>query len=158
MKFIIMKKILIIFLALILFAVIINWSKNNKTNKDMDPILDNNDDQVSKIENNELKIEILNEGQGKVAENGDYVSVHYIGTLEGGTKFDSSIDRGVPFVFNLGTGEVIKGWDLGILGMKIGEKRKLIIPSGLAYGEQGASDTIPPNATLIFEVELLEIK
>ena len=153
-----MKRILIIFLALILFAVIINWSKNNKTNKDMDPILDNNDEQVSEIEGNELKVEILNEGQGKAAENGDNVSVHYIGTLEDGTKFDSSIERGIPFDFDLGAGQVIKGWDLGVLGMKIGEKRKLIIPSQLAYGENGIPGAIPPNATLIFEVEILEIK
>jgi len=157
-KSIIMKRILIIFLALILFAVIINWSKNNKTNKDMDPILDNNDEQVSEIEGNELKVEILNEGQGKAAENGDNVSVHYIGTLEDGTKFDSSIERGIPFDFDLGAGQVIKGWDLGVLGMKIGEKRKLIIPSQLAYGENGIPGAIPPNATLIFEVEILEIK
>ena len=171
----IMKKILIILLAFILFVVIINWSKNNKINKDMDPIsskarnkvlerseqvliLDNNDEQVSTVENNGLKIETLNEGQGKAAENGDNVSVHYIGTLEDGTKFDSSIDRGIPFNFVLGAGQVIKGWDLGVLGMKIGEKRKLIIPSGLAYGENGIPGAIPSNATLAFEVELLEIK
>lgn len=158
MKFIIMKKILIIFSTFVLFVAIIIWNQNNKTNKDMDPIIDNNDEQVSEIKNNELKIEILNKGEGEVAENGDNVSVHYIGTLEDGTKFDSSIDRGIPFDFNLGSGQVIKGWDLGVLGMKVGEKRKLTIPSILAYGEQGASDTIPPNAMLIFEVELLEIK
>ncbi len=153
-----MKKILIILLVLILFVVIIIWSQNNKINKDMDSIIDNNDEQVSQIENNELKVEILNEGQGQAAKNGDNVFVHYIGTLEDGTKFDSSLDRGVPFVFDLGAGQVIKGWDLGVLGMKIGEKRKLIIPSILAYGENGIPGAIPPNATLIFEVELLEIK
>jgi len=170
-----MKKISIILLTLIFFAVIIIWSQNNKTNKDMDPIsskarnkvlerseqvliLDNNDEQNSEIKNDELKVEILNEGQGIAAQNGDHISVHYIGTLEDGTKFDSSIDRGIPFDFVLGAGQVIKGWDLGVLGMKIGEKRRLIIPSDLAYGENGIPGAIPPNATLIFEVELLGIK
>jgi len=153
-----MKKILIIVLALALFVVIYSWNKNDKTNKDMDPIIDNNDKQVSEIENNELKVEVLNEGQGKATENGDNVSVHYVGTLEDGTKFDSSVERGVPFEFNLGAGQVIKGWDLGVLGMKVGEKRKLTIPSILAYGDEARGAIIPPNATLIFEVELLEIK
>jgi len=151
-----MKKILIVLLTLVLLVVLINWSKNYKTNKIMEPISDNNE-QI-KTEDNELKIETLNEGEGVAAKNGDNVFVHYIGTLEDGTKFDSSIDRGVPFDFNLGASQVIKGWDLGVLGMKVGEKRKLIIPSNLAYGENGIPGAIPPNAVLIFEVELLEIK
>jgi len=151
-----MKKILIVLLTLALLVVLINWSKNYKTNKIMEPISDNNE-QI-KTEDNELKIETLNEGEGVAAKNGDNVFVHYIGTLEDGTKFDSSIDRGVPFDFNLGASQVIKGWDLGVLGMKVGEKRKLIIPSDLAYGEDGSPGAIPPNSTLIFEVELLEIK
>ena len=103
-----------------------------------------------------MKIEILKEGTAKPAKNGDTVSVHYVGTLENGTKFDSSVDRGTPFSFTLGIGQVIKGWDLGVVGMKVGEKRKLTIPPDLAYGATGAG-TIPPNATLIFEVELLDI-
>lgn len=152
-----MKKTLIIFLALILFVVIYSWSKNNKINKIMEPISDNNE-QINTTQGNELKTEVLNEGEGIAAKNGDNVSVHYTGILEDGTKFDSSVDRGVPFDFNLGAGEVIKGWDLGVLGMKVGEKRKLTIPSDLAYGVGGAPGVIPPNATLIFEVELLEIK
>ena len=106
----------------------------------------------------QLKIEVLEEGSGELADTGDTASVHYTGTLEDGTKFDSSLDRGVPFSFTLGSGRVIAGWEQGVLGMKVGEKRKLIIVPELAYGETGAGNAIPPNATLIFEVELLEIK
>ena len=106
----------------------------------------------------DMKVEILKEGTGEASKNGDNVSVHYVGTLEDGTKFDSSVDRGIPFSFPLGAGQVIKGWDLGVLGMKVGEKRKLTIPANLAYGETGTpGGPIPPNATLIFEVELLGI-
>jgi len=110
------------------------------------------------MNNNQLKVEVLQEGTGEGAKNGDTVIVHYTGTLENGTKFDSSIDRGQPFSFVLGAGRVIQGWDQGILGMKVGEKRKLTIPPELAYGSSGAGNVIPPNATLIFEVELLGIQ
>ncbi len=105
----------------------------------------------------EFKIETLKEGDGDVAQNGQLVIVHYTGTFESGKKFDSSVDRGDPFEFNLGAGMVIRGWDLGVVGMKIGEKRKLTIPYHLAYGEFGHGP-IPAKATLIFEVELLGIK
>jgi FKBP-type peptidyl-prolyl cis-trans isomerase len=104
-----------------------------------------------------MKVEILKEGSGPAAKNNDTVSVHYTGTLENGQKFDSSVDRGQPFSFILGVGQVIRGWDLGVLGMKVEEKRKLTIPSELAYGSQGVGGVIPSNATLIFEVELLGI-
>jgi peptidylprolyl isomerase/FKBP-type peptidyl-prolyl cis-trans isomerase FkpA len=105
-----------------------------------------------------MKIEILKEGTGKAAENGNNVTVDYVGTLTDGTKFDSSIDRGTPFSFTLGLGQVIKGWDLGVAGMKIGEKRRLTIPSELAYGPNGIpGSAIGPNATLVFEVDLLGI-
>ena len=105
-----------------------------------------------------VEIEILKEGTGAIAKKGDTVSVHYVGVLENGTKFDSSVDRGTPFEFSLGAGQVIPGWDIGVEGMKIGETRKLIIPSELAYGPNGAGNAIPPNATLIFEVQLLGVK
>ncbi|MDD5738896.1 MAG: FKBP-type peptidyl-prolyl cis-trans isomerase [Candidatus Pacebacteria bacterium] len=106
----------------------------------------------------ELKIEVLQPGTGAEAKNGDTVSVHYTGYLTNGQVFDSSIGRGEPFSFILGTGQVIRGWDEGVLGMRAGEKRKLTIPSDLAYGEAGAGGVIPPNATLVFEVEMIDIK
>ncbi|MCX6779187.1 MAG: FKBP-type peptidyl-prolyl cis-trans isomerase [Candidatus Magasanikbacteria bacterium] len=105
----------------------------------------------------ELQKEVLTTGDGTEAKNGNTVSVHYTGTFENGDKFDSSVDRGEPFSFKLGAGMVIQGWDLGILGMKVGEKRKLTIPYDLAYGESGYGP-IPAKATLIFEVELLGVK
>ena len=106
----------------------------------------------------ELNIEDIVVGGGEEAKDGNKVSVHYVGTLTDGTKFDSSRDRGDPFTFTLGAGEVIKGWDQGILGMKVGGTRKLTIPPELGYGEAGAGSDIPPNSTLIFEVELLSVE
>jgi len=106
----------------------------------------------------ELKIKDLVVGKGAAAKPGDNVSVHYTGWLMDGTKFDSSVDRGQPFEFALGQGQVIPGWDKGVVGMKVGGKRELIIPPELAYGDQGAGGSIPPNATLKFNVELLAIK
>jgi len=96
-------------------------------------------------------------GKGQEAKSGDVVSVHYVGTLTDGKEFDQSRKRGQPFSFPLGQGRVIKGWDQGVVGMKVGGKRKLTIPPSLGYGERGAG-AIPPNSTLVFEVELLEIK
>lgn len=96
-------------------------------------------------------------GDGDEAVAGQPVSVHYTGWLTDGTKFDSSVDRGTPFDFPLGGGRVIKGWDEGVAGMKIGGKRVLVIPAELGYGDQGAGGLIPPGATLIFEVDLLGV-
>jgi FKBP-type peptidyl-prolyl cis-trans isomerase FkpA len=97
------------------------------------------------------------EGDGAEAAAGQRVSVHYTGWLTDGSKFDSSVDRNDPFQFALGAGMVIRGWDEGVQGMKVGGKRKLTIPPNLGYGAQGAGGVIPPNATLVFDVELLEI-
>ena len=104
-----------------------------------------------------LVIEDLVLGEGEVAAAGQRVSVHYTGWLTNGSKFDSSKDRNDPFMFGLGQGQVIRGWDEGVLGMKIGGKRKLTIPPELGYGARGAGGVIPPNATLVFEVELLGV-
>ncbi|HTA19973.1 MAG TPA: FKBP-type peptidyl-prolyl cis-trans isomerase [Polyangia bacterium] len=104
-------------------------------------------------------IEEVKLGDGVVATKGKTVSVHYTGVLTNGTKFDSSLDRGQPIVFALGTGRVIKGWDQGIEGMKVGGKRKLTIPPELAYGARGTpGGPIPPNATLVFDVELVAVQ
>ncbi len=110
-----------------------------------------------KISDSGLKYEDLVEGEGARAEPGQRVSVHYTGWLEDGTKFDSSVERNEPFQFALGRGMVIRGWDEGVAGMKVGGRRRLVIPPHLGYGAQGAGGVIPPNATLVFEVELLDI-
>lgn len=106
----------------------------------------------------ELEWETLAEGEGDMAVPGRSVTVHYTGWLTNGTKFDSSHDRVQPFTFRLGAGEVIKGWDEGVEGMKVGGKRKLTIPPKLGYGRFGSPPVIPGNATLVFEVELLKVK
>ncbi|MFA6183490.1 MAG: FKBP-type peptidyl-prolyl cis-trans isomerase [Parcubacteria group bacterium] len=126
-------------------------AKEEKTNSQVN----NNGNQ----KNMDLKIETTQEGTGdRKTKAGDAISVHYTGKLADGTKFDSSVDRGTPFEFTIGQGMVIAGWEKGLLDMKVGEKRILTIPADMGYGAQGAGGVIPPNATLIFEVELVGIK
>ncbi|MCD4482952.1 FKBP-type peptidyl-prolyl cis-trans isomerase [Chromobacterium vaccinii] len=105
----------------------------------------------------ELKIEDLVVGEGKEAVSGALITSHYTGWLEDGTKFDSSVDKGRPFQCVIGTGRVIKGWDQGMMGMKVGGKRKLWVPAHLAYGERQIGDRIPAHSNLVFEIELLEV-
>jgi|TARA_B100001971_G_C18139654_1_gene509655 FKBP-type peptidyl-prolyl cis-trans isomerase len=144
------KEILIIVLVLIVAGATYYFISQPKEKKES---------QLPNIEISEPPdTEVSEEGTNKAAKNGDTVSVHYTGTLEDGTKFDSSLDRGTPFTFTLGIGQVIKGWDQGILGMKVGEKKTLTIAPELAYGEAGIPGLIPPNATLIFDVEIMGIQ
>ena len=141
-----MKKIIsAVLFAVIILAIVIAfiYFKNNKTTK-------------QEVMTNEVKTTILKQGTGAEAVNGSIVSVHYTGWLVNGTKFDSSLDRNKAFDFTLGAQQVIAGWDKGVLGMKVGEIRRLEIPSELAYGEQDLG-IIPPNSDLIFEVELLKV-
>lgn len=112
----------------------------------------NNTSPMSELIKEDLKV-----GEGQEAKKGDTITVNYVGTLTDGKKFDSSYDREESFSFTLGAGEVIEGWDEGVVGMKVGGKRKLIIPGAMAYGDYGRPPVIPPNATLIFEVELVSI-
>lgn len=145
-----------IVIVVLLFAIIIKKvNDSKKTVAETNVKIENtmNEDQVK-----ELKTEDITVGDGAEAVAGREVSVNYKGTLLDGTVFDSSYDRGTPFSFVLGKGEVIKGWDMGVAGMKVGGKRKLTIPPDLAYGESGAGNVIPPNSPLVFEVELLEVK
>ncbi|MBC8509057.1 MAG: FKBP-type peptidyl-prolyl cis-trans isomerase [Chloroflexi bacterium] len=139
---------MIISLAVIAYG---SWSRNQKPENSF-----SSGENMIQTET-DLQYEDIIVGAGPQAEAGDNVQVHYTGWLVDDTKFDSSVDRNQPFDFQLGAGRVIKGWDEGVAGMQAGGKRKLVVPSELGYGERGAGGVIPPNATLIFEVELLAI-
>ena len=147
--------LIIVILLIIAFAIFLLVKPRDIMAPDDGKNTEQNSSQIQKMD--EVKIEVLQEGTGEVSKTGDTLTVHYTGTLENGTKFDSSVDRGTPFSFTLGQNRVIQGWEIGMLNMKVGEKRRLTIPSSLGYGSSGAGGVIPPNATLIFEVELLKI-
>lgn len=121
------------------------------------PALDVSLDQMTRAPSG-LYTRELAVGDGATAQSGNQVTVHYTGWLADGEKFDSSRDAGQPFTFTLGAGEVIQGWDEGVAGMQVGGRRQLVIPPALGYGERGAGGVIPPNATLVFDVELLEVR
>ena len=162
------KKILIILavILIIVAAVAIYFSlpksKNNNMPQEQKNQTATNEQQTSStFDIQGMKVEILKEGTGEGAKVGDSISVNYTGTLTDGTKFDSSVDPSfghvTPFPYTLGQNMVIKGWELGLLGMKVGEKRKLTIPSDLAYGDAGRPPVIPEKATLIFEIDMMSI-
>lgn len=157
------KKVIIIGIAVLIAVGIIYTAFS--TNKDIN--MNQQPDQIttptiSASQNAspsaQLKIEDLKVGTGSAVKSGDTIKINYIGTLLDGTKFDSSYDRSEPFQTQIGVGRVIKGWDEGVIGMKVGGKRRLTIPPDLGYGTQGAGSVIPPNAILVFDLELLEIK
>ena len=136
-------------------SLLVSCDKVQKTTKDEKNMTITNEEIITTPSG--LKYVEKHVGNGVIAEKGKTISVHYVGTLEDGTKFDSSLDRGQPIDFKLGVGQVIKGWDEGLDGVKVGGKRKLIIPAELGYGSRAAGK-IPANSTLIFEVELVGVK
>ncbi|TSC87613.1 MAG: Peptidylprolyl isomerase [Microgenomates group bacterium Gr01-1014_16] len=154
-----MKKVFIISVVLVGAGLVVLLLTREPAKTEIEaPVVTNTPIPKQTTTMNELKIEDIKIGTGNAVKVGDIVVMHYTGTLVDGTKFDSSVDRGQPFETKIGIGQVIKGWDEGVPGMKVGGKRKLYIPSSMAYGERGAGGVIGPNADLIFEVELLEIK
>jgi len=159
-----MKKTILSITLILTTLLLLNFTYNLKSNKNNKRInIESNKNMSYKKLDSGLAYEITKEGNpdGKIAKKGDKVVVHYTGYLDSngnlGKKFDSSLDRKVPFSFILGAGHVIQGWDIGVENMAIGEKRRLFIPSTLGYGPFGAGQVIPPNANLIFDVELLNI-
>jgi len=157
---IIMKKLFLFFLTTICVCVLFFLLLDSGNSTERESVLSTEDlnfEESKNMDFAELKIEILREGSGEESQSGNTLVVNYLGTLKDGTKFDSSYDRGEPFEFTLGQNSVIQGWEQGMLGMRVDEKRKIEIPSSMGYGESGVS-SIPGNSGLIFEVELLEIK
>jgi FKBP-type peptidyl-prolyl cis-trans isomerase len=161
-----MSKKNLIIICLVLAVIIIGgyflWQNNYKSSgsalsEGLNQNQQNSQQTSDNYEIQGMKVEILTQGTGEGAKTGDLVTVNYVGILQDGTKFDSSIDRGQPFAFTLGQNSVIQGWEQGLVGMKPGEKRKLTIPPELGYGSQGAGGVIPPNATLIFEIDMISI-
>lgn len=149
-KFVILGGLALVIFGLMLYTLLV------PQNSDVNDTIDLTQEDIM-ANQGELIIEDIEEGTGQdVVESGDDIVIHYRGTLQDGTVFDSSYDRGEPFQTQIGVGQVIQGWDEGVIGMKAGGKRKLTIPPHMAYGEQGVG-SIPPNSTLIFEVELVEI-
>jgi FKBP-type peptidyl-prolyl cis-trans isomerase len=150
------RKILITIVVVLLVVVILgayfifNYNKSSSQPS-------KNGNGLTEFEVQGMKVKILSYGSGAEAKVGDLVTTHYVGILEDGKEFDSSVGRNLPFSFQLGQGRVIRGWDLGVVGMKVGEKRELTIPPDLAYGLDGFPPTIPPQANLIYTITLLEI-
>jgi FKBP-type peptidyl-prolyl cis-trans isomerase len=159
-----MNKNIIVFIIIIIIIIggaYFLWQNNSKASEAALSQSQNSQSQNNASASYDIqgmKVEILKEGTGAAAKAGDKVTVNYTGTLSDGTKFDSSLNPGrTPFQFTLGQNQVIQGWELGVSGMKVGEKRRLTIPPELGYGAQGANGVIPPNATLTFEIDLLGI-
>ena len=149
-----MKKTLFLLIALVLISMVFTYYRGGDKLQTQEK-----NNQLNQEKTMGLKIETTQEGSGEqTVTSGDVISVHYTGKLENGTVFDSSVERGIPFEFQIGQGMVIAGWEQGLLDMKVGEKRTLTIPAEMGYGSRGAAGVIPPNATLIFDVELVSIK
>lgn len=151
-----MTKFILVAVLLVGVAFIVTRSQTKTAETDIPQTINNQG--VKNMDIAELKIEDLVTGTGDEVKSGDTIIIHYNGSLLDGTKFDSSYDRNQPFETGIGVGQVIEGWDKGVIGMKVGGKRRLTIPSAMAYGDRGIPGAIPAKAALVFEVELLRIK